>query len=111
MVGNNIKERLDNYCIQNSIPAVAAPAAILLAPTTAIKDVSLHMSHNILEVVENLRATISANPDNTNNNGAVIQALQHALDQKMKKQVWFDGVDIPARKEKYFQAPRPGRSS
>jgi hypothetical protein len=53
-----------------------------------------------LEVVENLHATVSADPDNTDNNEAIIQALQHALDQKMKKQVQFDGVEMPARKGK-----------
>jgi molecular chaperone GrpE (heat shock protein) len=45
------------------------------------------MSQNLLEVVENLHATVSANPDNTDNDEAVIQALQHVLDQKMKKWV------------------------
>jgi molecular chaperone GrpE (heat shock protein) len=36
------------------------------------------MSQNLLEVVENLHAAVSANPDNTNDE-AVIQALQHVL--------------------------------
>jgi molecular chaperone GrpE (heat shock protein) len=48
------------------------------------------MSQNLLEVVENLHAAISANPDCTNDNKAIIQALQHALDQKKKKKIWFD---------------------
>jgi hypothetical protein len=58
------------------------------------------MSQNLLEVVENLNTTISADPDNTDNDEAVIQALQQALDQKMKRHVWFDGVEMPARKGK-----------
>jgi hypothetical protein len=33
------------------------------------------MSQNLLEVVENLHAAVSVDPDNTNNNEAVIQAL------------------------------------
>jgi hypothetical protein len=45
------------------------------------------MSQNLLEVVENLHAAVSADPDNTDDNEAVIQALQHALNQKIKKQV------------------------
>jgi hypothetical protein len=45
------------------------------------------MRQNLLEVVENLHATISTNPDNTEDDKAVIQAPQHALDQKIKK--WF----------------------
>jgi hypothetical protein len=69
--GNNIKEQIDNYYRQNPVPA-AISAAIPLTPTTGIKDVLPHMSQNLLEVVENLHA-------------AVIQALQQALDQKMKK--------------------------
>jgi hypothetical protein len=43
------------------------------------------MSQNLLEVVENLHAATSADPDNTNDDEAVIQALQQPLDQKMKK--------------------------
>jgi hypothetical protein len=58
------------------------------------------MTRNLLEVVENLHAAVSANPDNTDDNEAVIQALQHALDQKMKKQVQFDGVEMLIRKGK-----------
>jgi hypothetical protein len=86
-MGNNIKERLDDYYRQNPVPATAASIAIPLAPTTSIKDVSLHMSQNLLEIVENIHTAVSANPDNTDDNEAVIHALQHALDQKMKKQV------------------------
>jgi hypothetical protein len=33
------------------------------------------MSQNLLEVVENLHATVSTDPNNTNNDEAVIQAL------------------------------------
>jgi hypothetical protein len=98
MAGNNIKERIDDYYRQNPIPA-AVSAAILLAPTTGIKDVPPHMSQNLLEVVENLHATVSTDPDNTDDDEAIIQALQQALEQK-KKRVWFDGVEIPARKGK-----------
>jgi hypothetical protein len=61
------------------------------------------MSQNLLEVVENLHATVSADPDNTDDNEAIIQALQQAqqaLEQKKKKQVCFDGVEMPMRKEK-----------
>jgi hypothetical protein len=97
--GNNIKERLDDYYRQNPIPAAAAaPVAIPLAPTTSIKDVPPHMSQNLLEVVENLHATVSADPDNTDDDEAIIQALQQAqqaLEQKKKKQVRFDGVEMP----------------
>jgi hypothetical protein len=57
------------------------------------------MSQNLLEVVENLHAAISADPDNTDDDEAVIQALQQALEQK-KKRVWFDGVEMLARKGK-----------
>jgi hypothetical protein len=56
------------------------------------------MSQNLLEVVENLHAAVSANPDNTNDDEAIIQALQQAqqaLEQKKKKQVRFDGVEMP----------------
>jgi hypothetical protein len=56
------------------------------------------MSQNLLEVVENLHATISADPDNTDDDEAIIQALQQAqqaLEQKKKKQVHFDGVEMP----------------
>jgi hypothetical protein len=38
-----------------------------------------------LEVVENIHATVSTDPDSTNNDEAVIQGLQHALNQKIKK--------------------------
>jgi hypothetical protein len=62
MAGNNIKERLDDYYRQNPVPATAAPATIPLTPTTGIKDVLLRMSQNILEVVENLHAAVSADP-------------------------------------------------
>jgi hypothetical protein len=85
--GNDIKEQLDDYYRQNPIPATAAPAAILLAPTTGIKDVPPHMSQNLLEVVENLHAAVSTDPDNTDNDEVVIQALQqaqHTLGQKIK---------------------------
>jgi hypothetical protein len=98
MAGNNIKERIDDYYRQNPIP-IAVSATILLAPTTSIKDVPLHMSQNLLEVVENLHAAVSTDPDNTDDDEAVIQALQQALEQK-KKRVWFDGVEMPARKGK-----------
>jgi hypothetical protein len=74
MVGSNIKERIDDCYRQNPVPATVS-AAIPLAPTTGIKDVPLHMSQNLLEVVENLHATISANPDNTDNDKAIIQAF------------------------------------
>jgi hypothetical protein len=57
------------------------------------------MSQNLLEIVENLHAAVSANPDNTDDDEAVIQALQQALEQK-KKRVRFDGVEMPARKGK-----------
>jgi hypothetical protein len=96
--GNNIKERLDDYYRQNPVPAATAPVAIPLAPTTSIKDVPPHMSQNLLEVVENLHAAVSADPDNTDNDEAIIQALQQAqqaLEQKKKKQVHFDGVEMP----------------
>jgi molecular chaperone GrpE (heat shock protein) len=45
------------------------------------------MSQNLLEVVENLHAAVSTDPDNTDDDDdeAIIQALQQALDQKMKK--------------------------
>jgi hypothetical protein len=95
--GNNIKERLDDYYRQDPVPIAAAPAAIPLAPTTGIKDVPPHMSQNILEVVENSHAAVSADPDNTDNDEAIIQALQQAqqaLEQK-KKQVRFNGVEMP----------------
>jgi hypothetical protein len=96
--GNKIKERLDDYYRQNPVPAAAAPIAIPLAPTTGIKDIPPHMSQNLLEVVENLHATVSADPDNTDDDEAIIQALQQAqqaLEQKKKKQVRFDGVEMP----------------
>jgi hypothetical protein len=81
-MGNNIKEQLDDYYRQSPIPA-----AIPLAPTTGIKDVPPHMSQNLLEVIENLHATVSTDPNNTDDNEAIIQALQHVLNQKKKKQV------------------------
>jgi hypothetical protein len=93
--GNNIKEHLDDYYRQNPIPATIAPVAIPLAPTTGIKDVPPHMSQNLLEVVENLHAAVSTDPNNTNDDEAIIQALQQALEQKKKKQVCFDGVEMP----------------
>jgi hypothetical protein len=96
--GNNIKERLDDYYRQNPVPAAAMPVAIPLAPTTGIKDVPPHMSQNLLEVVENLHAAVSADPDNTDDDEAIIQALQQAqqaLQQKKKKQVHFNRVEIP----------------
>jgi hypothetical protein len=93
-MGNNIKEQLEDYYRQNPGPAAAAAVAIPLTPTTSIKDVPPHMSQNLLEVVENSHAPVSADPDNTNYNEALIQALQH-LEQKKKKQVCFDGVEMP----------------
>jgi hypothetical protein len=77
MAGNNIKEQIDDYYRQNPMPA-AVSTAIPLTPTTSIKDIPLHISQNLLEVVENLHAAISTNPDNTND--TIIQALQQALD-------------------------------
>jgi hypothetical protein len=97
-MGNNIKEQLDDYYRQNPVPATAIPVAIPVAPTTGIKDVPPHMSQNLLEVVENLHAAVSADPDNTDDDEAIIQALQQAqqaLEQKKKKQVRFDGVEMP----------------
>jgi hypothetical protein len=102
-MGNNIKEQLDDYYRQNPIPAAAIPVAIPVAPTTGIKDIPPHMSQNLLEVVENLHAAVSADPDNTDDDKAIIQALQQAqqaLEQKKKKQVRFDGVEMPMRKGK-----------
>jgi hypothetical protein len=96
--GNNIKERLDDYYRQNPVPATAAPVTIPLTPTTGIKDIPPHMSQNLLEVVENLHAVVSTDPDNTDDDEAIIQALQQAqkaLEQKKKKQVRFDGVEMP----------------
>jgi hypothetical protein len=81
--GNNIKERIDDHYRQNPVPA-AVSTAIPLAPTTSIKDVPPHMSQNLLEVVKNLHATVSADPDDTDNDEAVIQALWQALEQKNK---------------------------
>jgi hypothetical protein len=55
------------------------------------------MSQNMLEVVENLHATVSTDPNNTDDDEAIIQALQQAqqaLEQKKKKQVRFDGVEM-----------------
>jgi hypothetical protein len=92
-MGNNIKEQLDDYYRQNPVPATTALVAIPLAPTTGIKDVPPHMSQNLLEVVENLHAAVSADPNNTDDDEAIIQALQQAqqaLEQKKKKQVRFD---------------------
>jgi hypothetical protein len=57
------------------------------------------MSQNLLDIVENLHAAVSTDPDNTNDDEAIIQALQQALEQK-KKRVRFDGVEMPARKGK-----------
>jgi hypothetical protein len=96
--GNNIKEWLDDYYRQNPIPVATVPVAIPLTPTTGIKDVLPHMGRGLLEVVENLHAAVSADPDNTDDNEAIIQALQQAqqaLKQKKKKQVCFDGVEMP----------------
>jgi hypothetical protein len=95
---NNIKEHFDDYYRQNPVPAAAAPVAIPLAPTTGIKDVLLYMSQNLLEVVENLHIAVSADPNNTDDDEAIIQALQQfqqELEQKKKKQVHFDGVEMP----------------
>jgi hypothetical protein len=36
------------------------------------------MSQNLLEVVENLHAAVSTDPDNTDDGKAIIQALQQA---------------------------------
>jgi molecular chaperone GrpE (heat shock protein) len=36
------------------------------------------MSQNLLEVVENLHAAVSADPNNTDDDEAIIQALQQA---------------------------------
>jgi hypothetical protein len=108
--GNNIKEWLDDYYRQNPVPAAAAPVAIPLAPTTSIKDVPPHMSQNVQEVVENLHAAVSADPDNTDDDEAIIQALQQAqqaLKQKKKKQVHFDGVEMPPMRK----GPRTAFSS
>jgi hypothetical protein len=58
------------------------------------------MSQNLLEVVENLHAVVSTDPDDTDDNEAIIQALQHVLKQKKKKQVQFDGVEMLIRKGK-----------
>jgi hypothetical protein len=58
------------------------------------------MSQNLLKVVENLHAAVSANPDNNDDDEAVIQALQHTLDQKMKEWVRFDGVEMLEKKGK-----------
>jgi hypothetical protein len=58
------------------------------------------MRQNLLEIVENLHTAVSTGPDNTNNDEAVIQALQHAFNQKMKKQVQFNRVEMLARKGK-----------
>jgi hypothetical protein len=100
--GNNIKERIDDYYRQNPVPATIT-TTILLTPTTGIKDILPHMSQNLLEVVENLHTAISANPDNTNDNEAIIQAFQQAqqaLEQKIKRWVRFDGVEMPERQGK-----------
>jgi hypothetical protein len=77
---------------------------LTLAPTTSIKYVLLHISQNLLEVVENLHTAVSADTDNTDDDEAVIQALQHALDQKMKKWVQFDGVEMLIRKGKALES-------
>jgi hypothetical protein len=102
--GNNIKEQLDDYYRQNPVPAAAAAVTIPLTPTIGIKDVLPHMSQNLLEVVENLHAAVSTDPDNTDDDEAIIQALQQAqqaLEQKKKKQAHFDGVEmLPMRKGK-----------
>jgi hypothetical protein len=81
----------------------AAPVAIPLALTTGIKDILLHMSQNLLEVVENLHAAVSADPDNIDDDEVIIQALQQAwqvLEQKKKKQVRFNVVEMLMRKGK-----------
>jgi hypothetical protein len=83
-MGNNIKEHLDDYYRQNPIPATATPTTIPLAPTTGIIDIPPHMSQNLLEVVENLHAAVSIDPNNTDDNEAVIQALQHMLNQGVR---------------------------
>jgi hypothetical protein len=61
------------------------------------------MSQNLLEVVKNLHAAVSTDPDSTNDDKAIIQALQQAqqaLEQKKKKQVRFNGVEMPMWKGK-----------
>jgi hypothetical protein len=78
----------------------AVTATSLLTTTTGIKDTPPHMSQNILEVFENLHSAVSTDPDNFGDNKAVIQALQNALDQEMKKRVWFDGVKCQDKKGK-----------
>jgi hypothetical protein len=48
------------------------------------------MSQNLLDVVENLHAAVSADPDNTDDDEAIIQAhqqAQQALEQKKKTNV------------------------
>jgi hypothetical protein len=63
------------------------------------------MSQNLLEVVENLHAAVSTDPDNTNDGKAIIQALQQAVEQKKKKQICFHGVEMPPmRKEKALES-------
>jgi hypothetical protein len=86
---------------------LSLPTAIPLAPTTGIKDILLHMDQNLLEVVENLHAIVSTDPNNTDDNKAIIRALQQAqqaLEQKKKKQVRFDGVEMPMRKGKALES-------
>jgi hypothetical protein len=62
-----------------------------------------YMSQNLLEVVKNLHAAVSADPNNTNDHEAIIQALQQArqaIEQKKNKQVHFNGVEMPMKKRK-----------
>jgi hypothetical protein len=61
------------------------------------------MSQNLLEVVENLHAAVFADPDNPDNDEVIIQALQQAwqaIEQTKKKQVCFNGVEMPMTKGK-----------
>jgi hypothetical protein len=54
------------------------------------------MSQNLSEVIENLHAAVSADPDNTDDNEAIIQALQQAQQAlEKKKQVRFNGLEMP----------------
>jgi hypothetical protein len=68
-------QRLDDYYRQNPIPATAIPVAIPVAPTTGIKDILPYISQNLLEVVKNIHTAVSADPDNTDDDEAIIQAL------------------------------------
>jgi hypothetical protein len=59
------------------------------------------MRQNLLEVVETLHAAVSTDPNNTDNDEVIIQALQQAqqaIEQTRKKQVHFNGVEMLMRK-------------